>query len=136
MKATGQQLALFKQRGRKRPEPRFDPSELQIQISLVSRLRLMCKPGIVWFHVPNGEERDKRVAAKLKAMGVLPGVSDLTFMFANTRPNLFLELKARGKKLTDTQEQFRDRVRALGHIYEWTDSIDDAVRILIKHNVL
>jgi hypothetical protein len=27
-------------------------------------------------------------------------------------------------------------VRALGHIYEWTDSIDDAVRILIKHNVL
>jgi hypothetical protein len=133
---TGTQIELFKQRGRKRPAPRFDPSELQIQISLVTRLRLMCKPGIVWWHCPNGEERDKRVAAKLKAMGVLPGVSDLTFVFAKPRPNLFLELKARGKGLTDAQEIFRDRVRANGHIYEWTDSIDDAVRILIKHNVL
>ena len=114
----------------------LDPSELQIHISLVARLRLQCQPGILYWHTPNGELRDKRAAAKLKAMATLPGVSDLIFVFPAAAPLLCLELKARGRVLTDDQKVFRDLMRAAGHDYEWTDSLDDAVRILRKYNVL
>jgi hypothetical protein len=104
-------------------------------MALVQRLRLQCRPGILYWHTPNGELRDRRLGAKLKAMGVLPGVADLQFQFPGAAPNLFLELKARGRGLTDNQKAFRDCVQANGHIYEWTDSLDDAVRILRKYRV-
>jgi hypothetical protein len=135
---TEAQLLLFKQRGRRAPRKldKIDPSELQLHISLVARLRLLCRPGIIFWHTANGELRDGRDGAKLKAMGVRPGVSDLIFVFPKAAPLLFLELKARGKGLTDNQKIFRDDVRAAGHIFEMADTIDEAVRILIKHNVL
>jgi hypothetical protein len=131
------QLELLKRRKGSKPFNALpEPSELQIQQSLIARLRFQCKPGIIFWHTPNGEERDKRVAAKLKSMGVLPGVADLQFIFPCAAPNLFLELKARGRGLTDDQQHFRDLVRGAGHKYEWTDSIDDAIRILRNYNVL
>ena len=37
------------------------------------------RPDVIMRHVPNGEHRDPRTAAKLKAMGVLPGSADLEF---------------------------------------------------------
>jgi hypothetical protein len=113
-----------------------EPSELQIQIALVARLRLQCRPGIIWWHTPNGEWRDDKTAAKLKAMGTRPGVADLQFVFACPAPTLFLELKARGRKLTEAQEMFRDQMRGAGHAYEWADNIDDAVRILRNYNIV
>lgn len=131
------QLELLKRRKRSKPFNALpEPSELQIQISLAARLRFQCKPGIVWWHCPNGELREDSHGAKLKAMGVRPGVSDLQFVFPCAAPNLFLELKARGRGLTENQKLFRDLVRAAGHKYEWTDSIDDAIRILRNYNVL
>jgi hypothetical protein len=129
------QLRLFKQRGRA-PRRALDPSELQIQISVVARLRLQCRPGIVWYHCPNGELRPDKQGAKLKAMGVRRGVSDLQFIFPDGRPNLFLELKARGRPLNDDQKIFRDDVRAAGHTFEMADTIDEAIRILRQHRVL
>jgi hypothetical protein len=113
-----------------------EPSELQIQIAVVSRLRLQCRRGILWWHTPNGEWRDDRTAAKLKAMGIRPGVSDLQFVFPCAAPNLFLELKARGRGLTKYQELFRDEVREAGHAYEMADNVDDAVRILRTYKIV
>ena len=50
---------LFTKRWRKARAP--DPSELQIQISLIKRLGYMALPGCVYFHVPNGELRDSEL---------------------------------------------------------------------------
>jgi len=41
--------------------------------------------GVLWCHVPNGELRNPRVGAKLKAMGVRRGVPDI--LIFNTPPN-------------------------------------------------
>ena len=128
------QKDLFTKRFRK--VPAIDPSELQIQIAVGARLRLQCKSGIIWYHVPNGEARDPRTGAKLKAMGVRPGVSDLEFVFQVPRPNLYLELKARGRDLTPDQKIFRADVRALGHCYEMADTIDEAVRVLKQYRII
>ncbi len=130
------QLELLKRRGKKPFNALPEPDELQIHQAVVSRLRWQCKPGIIWWHTPNGEERDKRIAAKLKSMGVRRGVADLQFLFPVPAPNLFLELKARGRVLNDDQKIFRDGVRAQGHLYEWTDSLDDAIRILRVHKIV
>lgn len=135
MTAASQQKDLFTRRWRK--VQRLDPSELQIQISLIENLKIRCRPGVTYFHVANGEERDPRVAAKLKAMGVLPGVADLVFVwFDDGLKLLFLELKRRRAKLGPEQVAFADRMRAAGAIYDTADNIDAALDILRRHGIL
>jgi hypothetical protein len=134
---AAQQKDLFTKRWRRARAP--DPSELQIQISLIQRLGYMALPGCIYFHVPNGELRDKRAAAKLKAMGTLPGVSDLVFIYNDAAGGLrvlFLELKARGRLPTPAQAGFADRVCKLGCNVEVADSIDQAVEILENYGIL
>ncbi|HEY2242603.1 MAG TPA: hypothetical protein VGH47_00080 [Xanthobacteraceae bacterium] len=134
---VARQKDLFTKRWRQARAP--DPSELQIQISLIQRLGYMALPNCVFFHVPNGELRDKRAAAKLKAMGTLPGVSDLVFIYNDAAGGLqvlFLELKARGRLPTPAQAGFADRVCKLGCNVEVADSIDRAVEILENYGIL
>ena len=134
---------------RYRTVPRRDPLEETMQIALNDLLKLLLRDGRVdWWHTPNGGLRDIRTAAKLKAMGVRPGVADFFLTWAipvsvvndphvHTFPqNLFLELKRRGEELSLEQEQFRDSITAKGSYYEVADSIDEAVAILKKYGVL
>lgn len=128
--------------------PRLDPLEYRMQISLVQLLRLTCRDDVEFYHCANGELRDIRTAAKLKAMGVRPGVADLFFTWAElvsvvgepslqkVSRNLYLELKRRGGNLSPAQVQFRDSVTAKGSYYEVADSIDEAVEILKRYGVL
>ena len=67
---SAQQKNLLTGRWRKLVEPQKEVDVLHIP--LVSTLRWCLRPDVVWRHVPNGEHRDPRTAAKLKAMGVLP----------------------------------------------------------------
>jgi hypothetical protein len=135
--ARAQQKDLFTKRWRQARAR--TPSELQIQIALISRLGYMALPDCIYFHVPNGELRDKRAGAKLKAMGALPGVADLVFIFPDATGGpqvLFLELKAKGRKATLAQGDFARRVKRLGCSVEIADSIDRAVEILGNYGIL
>ena len=147
------QRDLFTRRFRTVAPP--DPSEAQIQISLVERLRWQIRDDVIWFHVPNGEERDKRVAAKLKAFGVLPGVADLIFIFqrsdASEEPGpdpsgnqaaaaglavLFLELKAPKRKMSDVQNLFAARAQKIKCFYECANNIDFAWSIVESYGLI
>jgi hypothetical protein len=136
-----QQKDLFSKRWRQVKAPQ--PSELQLQISLVAHLRLCARRDVVFFHVPNGELRDQRTGAKLKAMGELPGVSDLVFVWNDhdsiVQPccrTLFLELKARKRPMSPEQIVFCDRVIDAGADYHCVDSIDEALELLRAHGIL
>jgi hypothetical protein len=135
--------------GRYRKVPQLGPLEYRMQIALNGLLKLVLRDDRVdWWHTPNGEWRDIQTAAKLKAMGVRPGVADFFFTWGELvsvvgEPsvqkfprNLFLELKRRGKDLSPEQEQFRDSVTAKGSWYEVADSIDEAVEILRRYGVM
>jgi hypothetical protein len=123
----------------------LEPKEHLLQISLVDRLNWQCRKDVVYFHCPNGELRDKRTAAKLKAMGVRPGVADLIFIWGElvAVPNLmilprvlFLELKRRGEKQSPVQQLFEAECKRVGCDYAVADNIDDAVSILQHFNIL
>ena len=52
------------------------PKELSLHIALADHLRAFARPDWRWSHFPAGEIRDRRHAAKLKAMGLQRGWPD------------------------------------------------------------
>lgn len=84
-------------------------------------------PGVVYFHVPNGGQRDLREAKRLKQSGVKAGVPDL--MFLGYQRFYCLELKEPGGKgrLSPAQRDMHPRLVAAGATALATlDSLADA----------
>ena len=132
------QRDLFTRRWRKLAEPAKEVTGLHIP--LVSMLRWCVRPDVIWRHYPAGEKRDARTAAKLRAMGVLPGCADLEFLYrtaAGAGPCiLFLELKLPGRKCSEAQMVFALAVKLLGAEYEVACSIDEAIGVLGKRGLI
>jgi len=134
---TPQQKHLFTRRWRNVVKLR--PKEVSLHIALVSFLRLALRADVLFFHVPNGERRDPRTAAKLKAMGVLPGVADLQFHWLDhfrRRRVLHLELKGARGVQRDRQREFELAVRLLGDDYRVVRSIEEGAAILRERQLL
>lgn len=87
----------------------------------------------VMFAIPNGEERHKAVAAKLKAAGVRPGVPDTFLPIARGGYHgLFIEFKRSAKgRLSDPQKAMIASLRARDYRVEihhdWKSALE-AVR--------
>lgn len=97
--------------------------ETALQISIKAWLAVVA-PDVVAHHSPNGELRDKRTGAKLKAMGVMPGWPDLTLLDASGRVH-FLEIKAGKGALSPAQSEFRQTCMRRGINWACVRSIDD-----------
>jgi hypothetical protein len=80
------------------------------------------KPHII-FSVPNGAYVSKRQAMKLKATGLVAGVSDLIII----QPNrcIFVELKLEKGKQSDKQIAFQNKVQMLGFEYWVVRSLEE-----------
>lgn len=103
--------------GKDRPYP-FTEDSLQQHCMTYLRMQY---PKALAFHVPNGGSRNKIEAAKMKGMGVMPGVSDIIIMepreYQGFKPcGLIIELKAKGGTLKDTQASFITEVQARGYM--------------------
>jgi hypothetical protein len=116
--------------------------ESMMQIQLVQLLKVCVRSDVLWFHPPNGEMRDVRTGAKLRAMGVLAGLPDLMFNWVELvdgikmRRVLHLELKRRGGRQNEAQAAFQLAVMLLGDQYFVCDSIDEAIAILGEHGLI
>jgi hypothetical protein len=91
--------------------------EVSLHMTVAALIRRAWPEHLPWWHTPNGEQRDKRVAGKLKGMGVLAGVPDLIFIMPNGQAS-FIELKRKGEGLSADQLVVHDKLRALGCAYE------------------
>ncbi len=91
---------------RARKAPVWRPKEVELHITVAKLLRDHCLEDWRWTHIPTGEHRDIRTAAKLKAMGSRAGFPDFVLVspYGSVR---FLELKRTGGKLSEVQDDFR-----------------------------
>lgn len=109
--------------------------EDDLQMAIVQHLRLLAPKNVLWWHCPNGGTRSKRMGARLKAMGVRPGVFDLNFILADGR-FAAMEIKVRGGRLSIEQRQFGDALGAVNVEYAVVYSIDTALSVLRAWQVL
>lgn len=105
------------------------PKEIVLHIQVASVLKKYLADGWAFTHPASGEHRDKRTAAKLKAMGTMPGWPDLIFISPEGRFH-GLELKRKGGSLNDNQKAFRMAAIANGWPFCVADSFDDAIAVL------
>ncbi len=105
------------------------PKELALHIAVADHLKAYARPDWRWTHFPAGEERDKRHAAKLKAMGLRRGWPDFVLVSPEGRFH-GLEMKRRGEGLSEDQEEFREWCDGLGIPFAWADDLGEAVGIL------
>ena len=82
----------------------------------------------VIFSVPNGAYVSKHQAMKLKATGLVSGVSDLIII----QPNrcLFIELKLEKGKQSENQKNFENKVKRLGFEYFIVRSLEEFKKIV------
>lgn len=84
--------------------------------------------------IPNGGYRTSREAARLKAEGVKPGVSDLLLPLRRQNcGGLWLELKAPGNKPTELQKQWLWRMQVAGYRSEWRDDWLKAAAVIAEY---
>lgn len=112
-------------------------TEHQEQAALFERVELEGRkyPELeLLFAIPNGGLRDKRVAAKLKAEGVKPGVPDLCLPVARGRYHgLFIEMKAKGGTVTPEQVQWTSKLTLQGYFAMICVGQDDAWSVLTSY---
>jgi len=126
------QIDLFTRRIRKAPAP----VERKVHIAIADTLRVGCAPGWLWTHFPAGELRTKATGELLKRMGLKTGWSDFLLLDPAGRFHA-LELKRKGKKPTDEQQEFLAELgmRSLCHA-AWVDNYDDAITVLRQWGAL
>lgn len=136
--AMRNQLDLFMARKRRSTKPlairAVEPSETQLQISLVQHLKLLGRKGLLYFHPASGGLRTKSEAAKFKAMGVVPGIPDLIMLYAGKTYGL--ELKTKRGVVSADQRAMLDAFRSAGAFAEVAHGIDEALAILNRWGLL
>lgn len=98
--------------------------ELPLHIAILDFLRLSLPREALIFHIPNGEYRNKRTAARLKSMGVMPGMPDLAILYGGKFYGL--EVKPAGKYLSPAQKQTHEAIKNAGCEVFTCHSIDEA----------
>jgi hypothetical protein len=107
---------------------RVADSEDAIQRAVFEHLAIRGARGVFAFHPANGGYRRPVEAARLKGLGVRPGVPDV---IAFHRGQVYaIELKTEGGRATDTQRQAIEDIRAAGGHAQVCHGLDQALAIL------
>ena len=83
----------------------------------------LSKTKHIIFSVPNGAFVSKIQAMKLKATGLMAGVSDLIILRQNEA--IFVEVKTDVGRQSDKQKSFQEQVESLGFRYILVRSLED-----------
>ena len=119
---------------------KIEPSESQIQMSIVEYLSLMAhRYGFIFFSIVNeaygigkgkgaltGQEYGQ--IAKLKKMGLTAGVADLEIVHKGRA--YFLEVKRPGQTQSDAQKLFMQNAYNVGAEYAVVRSVDQVIESL------
>ena len=115
----------------------WDRSEHDLQVAVVNCAMAYAStyPEILLLHaIPNGDWRGPRVAAKLKAEGVKPGVADLFLPVKRGEfSGLYIELKRAGGTPSPEQWAFLESVTMQGFFAVVVNSLTVADEIIRRY---
>lgn len=119
---------LLEQQKNKRKRP--DDKEHRLQTTCVRWFRLQHRDmAASLFAVPNGGRRDKATGARLKAEGVVAGVSDLILLKQRGGYGaLLIEMKTATGSQAKSQREWQGIVEADGYKYAVCRSLEDFTR--------
>lgn len=111
------------------------PLEIKLHMTVAKILRDHLFDYWRFTHIPAGEVRDKRTAAKLKAMGTMPHWPDFQLVDPNGVIH-FLELKRIGEKLSEGQKNFQSWCveNHIPHVVAWT--LDEVLMAFVRWHCL
>jgi len=105
------------------------PRETRMQIALLEYISYQYKDVVV-VHIPNDMARTKTEGYVKKCMGMLPGFPDL--MLLKKERTLFLELKTKEGKLSQSQIDTQEALKELGFEVKTSFGITQALKIVDK----
>ena len=97
--------------------------EDRLQISVAGYLDLALPAGAAWFHVANQRQTSARMGAKLKRMGVKPGVPDICIIWRGR--SIFIELKTPKGRTSPAQEAVMSALTMAGAVVNVCRSLED-----------
>jgi len=114
-----------------RPKKKRRRIESPIQIKFLTELAPIIRPEIWVAAIPNGGWRSPHEAMTLKHEGVRKGATDVFFV-APRGVSAWLETKteAKGSRLSDEQEGFRNMCMRNGHLWGMYRTVDEGVAIV------
>lgn len=107
----------------------MNSSEHSIQVGLIAELQWRLRPEIVRYAIPNGGLRNVRVAQRMKAEGLQPGMPDLGFAVEDGRTH-WIEMKTDKGALSHYQVGIRHKLDKLGHKWALARSAEEALEHL------
>jgi len=116
------------------------PPEFAVHCLIADTCKLYISPRWEYTHIAHGEvnkygKRYSPSGQRLQRMGLRPGWPD--FQFAGPhRSMFFLELKRRGRGLTEDQARIAAHIVACGFPFLCTSDPDDAIQTLIDLGIL
>jgi hypothetical protein len=86
------------------------------------------------YHIPNGGQRAITTAKRLKAEGVKAGVPDICLPAPKGKYHgLYIELKVKGNKTTDNQNQWLAALTAQGYYCSVCYGYEQASEVILKY---
>ena len=115
--------------------PTSPMAEYQLHVAVADFLAYALPEKYPATHLPMGEWRAPRTAAKLKRMGVKPGWPDWEILGPNG-VTIRIELKPEKGILSPAQKTFHARAKALGHPTYICRSVERIIEILEQHGIV
>lgn len=111
--------------------------EHRLQVATNDLFSAILDPSVIWFHIANQGDFDRRRGAILKGMGVKAGVWDWCLMWPGSKCCHigWLEMKSPVGDLSTSQLEFRRSFLQLGHFWGVARSLDDVLRVLVDWRV-
>lgn len=91
-------------------------------------------PSTIIYATPNAGKRNERLGRYMKDEGLLAGVADLTILAQRGGFGaLFIEMKTKTGRQTDTQRRFEECVTKAGYRYCLCRSLEDFISIVKEY---
>lgn len=109
-------------------------SEDQIHRAVVQHLKVRARPGVIYWHCPNGGSRNKVEAARFVGLGVKPGIPDILCLMDGTLYGL--ELKAEKGRVSPAQAAMHVAMQQAGAMVAIAFGLDEALDQLTEWGIL